>query len=187
MTTVRYDLVLVLLLSCSLLVAVLMALRLQLARTGSGRLAQLRFRRLHGRRLADALDGQLDPRRGSPWIDGSLDGRAIQLVAAPVAGRMQAGVLLLDHQLPVNAWHCSGGDDELEVSPGVDRDAARELVAQLASMDVDSVSCGVDLDADPRPAHIVRMQFDDVDDLLVRLARLAPLLVALEELEPGRD
>ena len=160
-------------------------LRARIARTGSGRIAQLRFRSLHGNRVVELLGGRLDPRRGSPWIDTYLDGRAVQLLAAPLDGRMQAGVLLLDHHLPVNVWHTSGDPDELEAPPGTDLDELAAITAMLRATEVDSVACGTRIDSDPRPPHIVRVRFDDVEQLRDHLGRIAPLLERLEQLAPS--
>jgi hypothetical protein len=161
--------------------------RALLARHTSGRLAQLHFRRVHGVRVVALLGGRLDPRRGSPWIDTFLEGRPVQLVAAPLEGRLQAGIVLLDRELPANVWHTGGQTPELEALAGVDLDQLREAAAQLRELEVDSVACGVPIDSDPRPEHIVRMRFDEVDDLPDRLARLAPVLDRIERLEPATD
>lgn len=183
---VRLDLVAWLVGGSLLLLAAMTLLRDQLARRGSGRLAQLRFRRVHGAALARELGGRLDPQAGSPWVEGMLDGRPVRLVAAPVEGRMQAGVQLLAHDLPVNVWHTSGEPEELEVAPGVDEQAASALVAQLRALDVDSVTCGVPIDSEPRPPHILRLRFDGPEELPARLDAVAPVLVRLEELS-GAD
>ena len=52
----------------SLSVALLaLALRRSLAKRGSGRLAQVAFRKEHGATVARLLDGEVDPRPHSPW------------------------------------------------------------------------------------------------------------------------
>lgn len=180
MIDVQFTYVFVLALVCGGMLAVLFALRSALARRGSGRLAQLRFRRVHGPRVVELLGGRLDPRQGSPWIDTMLGGRAVQLVAAPVDGRMQAGVQLLAHDIGVNVWHTTGGRDELEAPEGVDLDSLAAIVDALRAAEVDSVACGVPIDSDPRPPHLVRMRFDSVEELPARFDRIAPLLEQLE-------
>ncbi len=179
---VRFDFVLSLLAYSSALLLVLLWLRRLLATRTSGRLAQLRFRRVHGARVVELLGGRLDPQTGSPWIDTFLGGRPVQLVAAPLEGRLQAGVGLLAHDLPANVWHTSGGDDELELAPGIDAEAARAIVAELHAAEVDSVACGMPLDTEHRPSHILRMRFNSVDELPDRFDRIAPLLERLEGL-----
>ncbi|MCB0877574.1 MAG: hypothetical protein KDC46_01135 [Thermoleophilia bacterium] len=167
---------------CAALIAVSTLLRSAIARTSTGRLAQLRFRRLHGDRVVELLGGRLDPRRGSPWIDTYLDGRRVQLVAAPLDGAMQAGVLLLEHEIPANVWHTDGAADELEPADGIDAAALAAVVTQLRELRVDSVTCGAAIDSDPRPPHLLRMRFDGVDDLPARFEAVAPLLARLEAL-----
>lgn len=182
MADVRYDFVLVLATGSLAALLVLLVIRDQLARRGSGRLAQLRFRRVHGARVVELLGGRLDPQPGSPWIDTFVDGRAVQLVAARVDGRLQAGLQLLQHDIPVNVWHTSGDDDELEVPDGVDRAATSAIVDELRAAEVDSIACGVPIELDPRPPHVLRMRLDDVEELPARLTRIAPLLERLEQL-----
>jgi hypothetical protein len=181
---VRFDFVVSLLAYSGALLLVLLWLRRLLATRTSGRLAQLRFRRVHGARVVELLGGRLDPQAGSPWIDTFLDGRAVQLVAAPLEGRLQAGVALLAHDLPVNVWHTVGDNDELELAPGVDGEAARAIVAELHAAEVDSVACGMPLDTEHRPTHIMRLRFDSVEELPARFERIAPLLARLEQLAP---
>jgi hypothetical protein len=180
---VHFQLVGWLAVASAVLVGSALALRSLLARHGSGRLAQLRFRRLHGAQVVERLGGRLDPRPGSPWIDTYVDERPVQLLAAPLDGAMQAGILLLDHAIGVNAWHTGGDEDELEAPASVDREALLALVARLAAEQVDSLTCGAPLDAEPRPPHLLRMRFSDVDDLAARLARVAPLLRDIEALD----
>lgn len=182
MADVDFHLVAWLVAVCAVLIGTSLALRTLLARRGSGRLAQLRFRRSYGAQVVDRFGGRLDPRAGSPWIDTYVDGRPVQLLAAPLDGTFQAAVVLLDHAVPANVWHTSGGDDELEAPATVDRTALTAIVAQLAAEQVDSLTCGASLDADPRPPHILRMRFSDLDDLAARLDRVAPLLRDLEGL-----
>lgn len=180
---VRLDMVAWLAAGSLALLGAIMLLRGQLARRGSGRLAQLRFRRLHGAQVARALDGRLDPQAGSPWIEGLLDGRPIRLVAAPLEGRMQAGVQLLAHDLPANVWHTSGDADELEAADGVDLQALATMVEELRALEVDSVACGAPITSDPRPPHILRLRFDDPAELPASLRAVAPLLLRLEQLD----
>lgn len=179
---VRVDFVAWLVGGSLLLLAAIMLLRDQLARRSSGRLAQLRFRRLHGAGLARALDGRLDPQPGSPWIEGLLDGRPIRIVAAPVEGRLQAGVQLLAHELPANVWHTSGEAGELEAAPGVDEQALVRLAHELRALEVDSLACGAPITSEPRPDHILRLRFDAAEELPARLAAVAPVLLRIEQL-----
>lgn len=167
---------------CSVIGVAVALLRRWIAMHSIGRLAQLRFRRLHGTRIIELLGGRLDPQPGSPWIDSWLDGRPIQLVAAPLEGAYQAGVLLLDYAIPVNIWHTSGDDDELEIPVSIDRSAVTAIVDELRAVGVDSVTCGVPLDAEQRPVHLLRARFADVAALPGLLTQIAPLLARLEGL-----
>lgn len=179
---VRLDLVAWLAGGSLLLLGTIVLLRDQLARRSSGRLAQLRFRRLHGVELARQLDGRLDPQPGSPWIEGLLDGRPIRLVAAPVEGRMQAGVQLLAHDLPANVWHTGGEPDDVEAADGIDPQALATIIEELRRLEVDSLACGTPITSDPRPPHILRLRFDDAAELPARLGAVAPVLLRLEQL-----
>ncbi len=171
--------------TCLAISGVGLGMRMLLARYGSGRVAQLHFRRVHGQQVVRLLGGRLDPRRGSPWIDTYLDERPVQLVAAPVEGRLQAGIALLDHRLPMNAWDLSAADGELELLDGVDRAAVGPVLDELRAAHVDSLACGVAIDTPDRPPHIVRMRFDSVDELPDRFTQLGVTLRALEAMHPA--
>ena len=168
--------------TCLLLSGTAFLLRRWLAQRSSGRLAQLEFRRRHGARVVELLGGRLDPRRGSPWIDTYLGDRRVQLVAAPLDGRMQAGVLLLEHELPVNFWDLADPDGEVEVAGGLEPARIADVATRLRELEVDSLACGMPIDEDPRPPHVVRLRFDSVDELPDRLDALAPLLGQLESM-----
>lgn len=171
--------------------ATVMSARLLAARRGSGLLAQRRFKQLNGRRIAGMLDGSVDPQPGSPWVAIRIDGRAARMVAAPI-GRgaertLQAGIELIDWQLPVQIWLTSGGadDDELEVAAGVDRATAEALVGELHAEGVDSVASPVSEDGEQTGPHVLRMRFAEVDELPDRLTRVGVLLEQLERLAPA--
>lgn len=164
-------------------IAALLARRV-LARRGSGRLAQLTFRREHGARVARLLDGEVDPRPHSPWIAIEVDGRPARMVAAPLGGRMQAGIELFERAIPVNIWLTDGDLDELELPDDIDTDVVRSVVARLRAADVDSCSTIAPIAQASGMPHVLRMQFDDVEELPERLARIAPLLTELETLRP---
>jgi len=172
----------------SLSVALLaLALRRSLAKRGSGRLAQVAFRKEHGATVARLLDGEVDPRPHSPWIAIELDGRPAKLVAAPIpGGRMQAGIELFERSIPVNIWFTNGAREEIEHPDTIDEDDVLAIVAKLAAADVDSLSTGLPI-AHEGPPHILRIQFDEVADLPGALARVAPLLTELEQLGIDRE
>lgn len=181
-TDVRYDFALPLIAACSVILLAIFALRRWIAAHSSGRLAQLRFRRLHGARIVELLGGRLDPQPGSPWIESRIDGRAIRLVAAPLDEGFQAGIELLEHEIPVNVWHTTGDQDELELPDSIAVAELSTIVAELHEAGVDSVTCGTLLSDDPRPPHIARVRFRHVAGLPASLARIAPLLDRLEGL-----
>jgi hypothetical protein len=149
----------------------------------AGRTAQLAFKRHHGHRVSELLGSGVapDPRRGSPWINIRWGTGTASMVSARLhRGRLQAGVRLDDVRLPVEIWHARSGEDaEFDALAGVDRTRAAALIAQLAELDVDSVSSGA-LGEDVPP--ILRVQYDDVEELPTRLARIGELLDALAEL-----
>lgn len=158
------------------------SLRRTLALRGRGQLAQVEFSKRHGARVAELLGGAVDPRPNSPWITFTFDGGDARLVAAPVANRMQAGIELHERELPVNIWFTNGDRTEIEVPKGISEEAVLAIVARLAAADVDSVSTSMPIrDAEGMP-RILRMQFDDVEELPARLDRVAPLLRELEAL-----
>ena len=159
-------------------------LRRLLARRGSGRLAQLQFRRDHGARVAQLLDGEVDPRPHSPWIAIQVDGRPARMVAAPLGRRMQAGIELFGRTIPVNVWLTDGSLDELELPDDVDADVVRSIVARLRAADVDSLATIAPIAQAQELPHVLRMQFDDIEELPDRLARVAELLTELEALRP---
>lgn len=161
------------------------AYRRSLAQRGSGRLAQVRFRKVHGARVAALLDGEVDPRPQSPWIAVEVDGRPAKLVAAPVANRMQAGIELFERAIPVNIWFTNGDRTEIDVPDGISEDAVLAIVERLRAADVDSCSTSAPIDQSEGMPHVLRMQFDDVEELPERLARIARLLDELEALAPG--
>lgn len=157
-------------------------LRRLLARRGSGRLAQLQFRRDHGAQVARLLGGEVDPRPHSPWIAIEVDGRPARMVAARLGRRMQAGIELFERSIPVNIWLTDGDLDELELPDDIDSDVVRSIVARLRAADVDSLSTIAPIAHSDQLPHVLRMQFDDVAELPDRLARIAPLLTELEDL-----
>lgn len=163
------------------------AYRRSLARRGSGRLAQVQFRKQHGARVAQLLDGEVDPRPHSPWIAIEVDGRPAKLVAAPVANRMQAGIELFERAIPVNIWFTNGDRSEIDHADHIDEDAVLAIVARLSAADVDSCSTSAPIDQSEGMPHVLRVQFDDVEELPERLARIAPLLRELEALGPARE
>lgn len=158
------------------------ALRRSLARRGSGRLAQVHFRKEHGARVAQLLDGEVDPRPQSPWIAIEVDGRPAKLVAAPVANRMQAGIELFGRSIPVNIWFTNGDRTEIEHPDHIAEDDVLAIVARLRAADVDSCSTSAPIRQSDGMPHLLRMQFDDVAELPDRLARITPLLDELEAL-----
>lgn len=160
-------------------------LRRVLARRGSGRLAQLAFRREHGAHAARLLHGEVDPRPHSPWIAIEIDGHPARMVAARIGRRMQAGIELFGRSIPVNIWLTDGDLDELELPDDIDTDVVRSIVARLRAADVDSCSTIAPIAHSAELPHVLRMQFDDVEELPDRLARIAPLLTELEALRPG--
>jgi hypothetical protein len=165
--------------------ALTFALRRSLARRGSGRLAQVAFRKAHGAQVARLLDGEVDPRPHSPWIAIEVDGRPARLVAAPVpGGRMQAGIELFERAIPVNVWFTNGDRTELDVPDHIDEDAVLEIVARLGAANVDSCSTTMPIRHAGDAPHVLRMQFDEVSELPAQLARVAPLLTELEALGP---
>jgi hypothetical protein len=172
----------VLIVVCGSLLLVMLGLRRLIAARSTGRLAQLRFRRLHGARVVELIGGRLDPQPGSPWIDTWIDARAVQLVAAQLDDGFQAGIRLLDHAIPVNVWHTSGDASELELPPSIEPSSVQAIVAALRDAGVDSIACGAPIDSEPRPPHIVRMRFGTIDELPERCARIAGLLEQLESL-----
>jgi hypothetical protein len=161
-----------------------LALRRVLAQRGSGRLAQVAFRKQHGARVARLLDGEVDQRPHSPWIAIQVDGRPARMVAAPLAGRLQAGIELYERTIPLNIWLTDGTLDELELPDDVDAELARSIVARLRAADVDSCSTIAPIEQSEGMPHVLRMQFDDVDELPDRIARIAPLLTELESIAP---
>ncbi|MCW2924332.1 MAG: hypothetical protein JWM98_1736 [Thermoleophilia bacterium] len=171
------------LLTVAITVVVLVALcRRALARHGSGRLAQVAFQREHGRAVAKAMDGAVDPRAGSPWIVVRLDGRDARLVAAPLrTGGLQAGVQLFDWSIPVQVWHTTGEPSELDVPAGVDVAAVLEVVGRLRALGVDSLAAPALEQGIP---HVLRVRFETPAELPVRLEAVAPLLRELEALAP---
>lgn len=158
--------------------------RFVLARRGSGRLAQVSFRREHGETVASLLRGEVDPRPHSPWIMVHVDGRPARLVAARLGGRMQAGIELHERTIPVNVWLTSGDQAELDVPDHVDVDAVLAIVARMRAVEVDSCSTGMPIRHSGGAPHILRMRFDDVAELPDRLDAIAPLLAELEALAP---
>jgi len=169
-----------LLLVCVVLVAVLLPIRRALMRRGSGALAQRQFREQHGVALAASLGGQLDPMPTSPWIEFHLGGRPARLVAAPLfTGGLQAGVELLEWDLPVQITFTNGDRTEIHPRAGVTEDQVLPFVHRLAELRVDSVSSPRFMWEGP---HIMRVQFSDVADLPAQLARIAPVLAELETL-----
>lgn len=166
---------------CVTLLLALFVLRRGFARRGSGRLAQLEFRRRHGEEVARLLDGSPDPRPGSPWIAIRVGGRPARMVAAPIArDELQAGVELIGHDLHLDVFHTTGELDELYVPDGVDVAQVLAVVSQLRELGVDNV-------ARPAPGgeHVLRLRFATVAELAERLARVAPLLAQLEQLAPA--
>ncbi len=163
-----------------------LALRIWFTRTGSGRLAQVEFRRRSGARVAQLLDGEVDPRPNSPWIAVQVDGRPARMVAARVDGRMQAGVELFERAIPVNVYLTSGDPDELELAPGVDQGAVLDVVEQLRAAEVDSCASTMPIARLDGAPHVLRMRFDSVDELPARFHRVAPLLRELEQLGEHR-
>ena len=155
-------------------------LRRTMARRGPGAVGQLQFRRTHGEQVAHLLDGRVDPDPTSPWIDVRIAGRSARMVAAPLSKhRYQAGIELLEWQIPIQIWFTNGDPTELEVPDGIDHDEVLALVAALREAEVDNVT---KLESDDPP--LVRMQFDTVAELPARLERIAPLLERLERLTP---
>lgn len=168
-------------LGCLLLIALLLLLRRALARRGSGRLAQVEFRRRHGDAVARLLGGEPDPRPGSPWIAIRVGGRPARMVAAPIGGgTLQAGIELPSHELQLDVFHTSGEPDELELPPGTDEVAVLEVVEQLRVLRVDNVARPV-----PGGVHVMRVQFSDVEALARQLEAIAPLLERLEAAAPA--
>lgn len=172
------------LIGCSMLVAVLLLIRRALALRGSGRLAQLAFRRTHGEEVARLLDGSVDPRPSSPWIAIRVAGRPARMVAAPIGRRwMQAGIELADWTIPVEVFHAMGEPPELEVPAGIDEQAVVAIARELSELEVDSVSTiGV-----VGEVHVARMRFRDVADLPARVRSLGALLERLEGLVGQED
>jgi hypothetical protein len=174
---------LLLLLGASLIVVLVVLVRRQFARRGSGRLAQLEFKRQHGARVAERLDGSVDPRVGSPWIAITLGGRPARLVAAPLAGRLQAGIDLVDHELPLQVFFARAHAREVEFEQQPPAEAAAEadrIVDELEALDVENVAS-----PEPGATHVLRVNADDVDQLVARLVAIAPLLDRLEALAPA--
>ncbi len=161
-------------------------LRRSLTRRGSGRLAQVAFRKQHGERVARLLEGEADPRPHSPWIAIQVDDRPARMVAAPVAGRMQAGIELHERAIPVNVWFTNGDPTEVEVPDGIDEAAVLAIVAKLRAAEVDSLSTGAPIQFSGEAPHVLRMRFDDVAELPERLKTVAPLLTELEQLREDR-
>lgn len=171
---------LVILVAALLVLLAVLALRRWFARHGTGRLAQLEFRRRHGERTCTLLAGSPDPRPGSPWLAVRIGGRPARMVAARLPnGRLQAGVELLDHELAVDVFHTSGDPDELQAPPDTDLQALMDIVASLRELGVDNVARPV-----PGAAHVMRLQFDDVEQLPTLLEAVAAELESLEALVP---
>lgn len=170
--------------ACSTIVALVAGLRARAARRGSGQLAQVRFRRMHGARVAALLGGELDPRAGSPWIAISVAGRPARMVAAPLdrAETLQAGIELLEHPMRVQVWHTGAHADEpaeVELGEGVERDAVAPVVAALRELGVDSCT-SADLSGDY--PHLVRARFASVDALPGLIAGVGEQVTRLMEL-----
>lgn len=176
-----------LLLAAVLVPLALMPVRRAFARRNAGRVAQLEFKREHGARIVELLGQGVepDPRRGSPWIAIHVgDGAAMFAAARLHRGRLQAGIHLLDVLLPVEIWDADPGANvtlDVDVIDGVDQAAAEVVARQLGVLGVDSLTSG-QLGAGMPP--ILRVQFDDVEDLPELLAEIETLVRALVALTP---
>lgn len=147
------------------------------ARRSAGAQAQLRFKRQHGPRVLQLLGAASvqDRRRNSPWINIRWGRGEAGMVSARLhRGRMQAAVRLDDVRLPVEIWHARpSGGSEFDVIDGIDRAHVEPLVERLAALHVDSIAAG-DLDGFAPP--VVRVQYDDVEELPARFERIRELL-----------
>ena len=161
-----------------------LALRRRLARRGSGRLAQVEFRRRHGEHVAALLDGEVDPRPHSPWIAIRVDGRPARMVAARLDGRMQAGIELYERAIPVNIYLTNGDPDELDVPRDIGEAAVLAVATRLAAADVDSLAANAPIEQADGMPHVLRMRFDTVEELPDRIRAITPLLRELEALRP---
>jgi hypothetical protein len=170
----------ILLVVAGAIVTLVMLVRRRFSRHGSGRLAQLEFKRRYGAELARRLDGSVDPRVGSPWVAIRLGERPARLVAATLAGRIQAGVDLVDHELPLQVFYARAHAREVsfDAPPSAGEAAeAERLVDALDALDVENVASPA-----PGATHVLRVNADDVDQLVERLGSIAPLLAQLEAL-----
>lgn len=161
-------------------------LRMYLARRSAGRLAQLEFKRQHGARVVELLGRGVAPdeRRGSPWMNVRIGGHEASLVAARLhKGRMQAGVQFDELLLPLEIWDTGAADGrmDIEVLEGVSDTDAALLVERLAAFGVDSCTSGT---LGGNIPVLLRVQFDDVEDLPTLFEDVARMLDALASLEP---